>query len=367
MNQIKSGSKSLQRNYGIDLLRLVAAFYIVVLHAINQGGILAAVSPYSYQDTTCRALLLVTYCAVNIFGIISGYVGYREPLKKFSFSGYISLWTTVVFYCLLFAAYYGLTMPGSVTGADLVHAVTPVTSHVFWYFSDFTLVYFLSPFLNKAISHSSEKELNRLFILICCVLVPIEYINHPFYMGDGYSALWLLLLYLIGGIVKKNELGKKIPSYMLVLSILVIDLVFFYLRMKYTRIPFSIFELNFKIQRTYITPFYLAAAILHVILFSRFRFGPFLQKIIAFAAPAAFSVYIVNTNPLLWKYFLKDRYVSWSGSSPAGIIVYTVLASAAFTLAVVLLDLCRRKLFRLMGVQNWESRLSAFFGKNKAA
>jgi len=74
MDQIKGGSESSQRNYGIDLLRLVAAFYIVVLHAINQGGILAAANPFSHQDFTCRALLLVSYCAVNSFGIGSGYV-----------------------------------------------------------------------------------------------------------------------------------------------------------------------------------------------------------------------------------------------------------------------------------------------------
>ena len=28
------------RNYGIDLLRLVAVFYIVVLHAVGRGGLL---------------------------------------------------------------------------------------------------------------------------------------------------------------------------------------------------------------------------------------------------------------------------------------------------------------------------------------
>ena len=61
MNQIINSAKSSQRNHGIDLLRLVAAFYIVIMHTINQGGILSAVSPLSYQDLMCRVLLLLSY------------------------------------------------------------------------------------------------------------------------------------------------------------------------------------------------------------------------------------------------------------------------------------------------------------------
>ena len=34
-----------QRNHGIDLLRMVSMFMVVVLHVLGQGGILAALLP----------------------------------------------------------------------------------------------------------------------------------------------------------------------------------------------------------------------------------------------------------------------------------------------------------------------------------
>ena len=249
---------------------------------------------------------------------------------------------------------------------DLMHVFTPVTSNLFWYFSTFTLVYFLSPFLNKILFYSSEKELKQLFLLICGLLSTVEFIGTSFGMRGGFSALWLVLLYLVGGIMKKTGIGSNISAPAAIFWMLLLDFIFFYLGLKWPELPFLGITFNFNFNRTYITPCYLAAAILHVILFSKFRFPRFLQKVIAFATPASFSIYIANTNPFFWDYFLKDRFVSWGTSSPVGILGRTFVFSMGFVLAVILVDFCRKKLFRLIGVHNWERNMSAFFQKDQA-
>ena len=38
-----------KRNYGIDLLRVVAMFFVIVLHALNQGGLIDIIAPDSIQ------------------------------------------------------------------------------------------------------------------------------------------------------------------------------------------------------------------------------------------------------------------------------------------------------------------------------
>lgn len=367
MNQNPNQVSVSQRNYGIDLLRLVAAFYVIILHTMNHGGLYQNTTPYSYQDLLCRILLIISFCAVNIFGIISGYVGYREPLKKITFSGYLPLWLTVVFYCVLFNIVYMCLLPGTVTSRDFVMSLFPLTHDLFWYFSAYTMVYFLSPFLNRILYYSSEKELKQLFFFICCILVTLEYINQSFAMEKGYSGIWLLLLYLIGGIMKKTGIGSRIPSYAALLAILLIDILYFFLGLKQTDLTIFTLSVSFNFRRSYITPFYLAAAILHVILFSRFRFGPLGQKIIKFAAPAAFSVYIANTNPSFWDNFMPNRFASWATSSPAGIFVRTIVFSLGFVLAVVFIDFLRQQLFRLLGVNTWVQKVSSFFQKQKAA
>ena len=360
MNQPKHN-----RNYGIDLLRLVAAFYVVVLHTVNHGGIYLAATPQSDQELVCRILLIASFCAVNIFGIISGYVGYREPVKSISYSGYLPLWLTVVFYSVVNAVIYKILLPGSVTGTDFFTAFFPVTNDLYWYFSAYTLVYFFSPYLNRMLYDSSEKELKQLFVLICCLCVIVEYVGSPFALEGGYSALWLLLLYLAGGILKKTGIGSKLSAPAALLLILLIDVGFLFLGQKHPELTLFTFRCSLDIRYGYVTPVYMATAILHVIAFSRFRFGRIGQSIIRFAAPAAFSVYIVNTNPLFWKNFMESRFSGWAFSSPLGLLARTLLFSAVFVSAVVIADFFRQKLFALLGVPAWGKKLSGFLAGKK--
>ena len=120
MNNICTKGSVGQRNYGIDLLRLVAAFYVIVLHTVNQGGIYEACDSLSYQNNLCRLLMIFSICAVNIFGIISGYVGYRDTKSSASLSGYLTLWFSVVFYSVIICAVYMFLLPGYVTVNDLI-------------------------------------------------------------------------------------------------------------------------------------------------------------------------------------------------------------------------------------------------------
>lgn len=365
MKQITDTGNISGRNYGIDLLRLVAAFYVIILHTLNYGGVYYATAPFSYQNLICRILLIAAFCAVNIFGIISGYVGYREPPKKVSYNGYLSLWLTVVFYCVFYAGIYQFLQPGIVTVKTWAKSFFPVTKDLYWYFSAYTFVYFLSPYLNKILYHSSERELKALF-WICCVAVMIEYISKSFAMEGGYSAMWLLLLYLVGGIMKKTGIGSKIPACAALLLIILIDGSLFYFGLKRTDLTVFIFNFSLDLFYSYITPFYFTVAILHVILFSQLKIGTLPQKIIKFAAPAAFSVYIANTSPLFWHNFMQNHFADWAASSPAGILVRTITFSFFFVWAVIFFDFFRQKLFRLLGVQNWIPKLSAFLLKDKA-
>ena len=65
---------SKERNPGIEVLRIVSMFAIVVLHVLGYGGVLGAAKGGA---TGALAWLLETIClcGVTVFGLISGYVG----------------------------------------------------------------------------------------------------------------------------------------------------------------------------------------------------------------------------------------------------------------------------------------------------
>ena len=63
-----------ERNAGIDLLRIVSMFFVVVLHSLGQGGILFNTAVGSSQYKVAWLLEIFAYGAVDIFALISGYV-----------------------------------------------------------------------------------------------------------------------------------------------------------------------------------------------------------------------------------------------------------------------------------------------------
>lgn len=73
-----------RRNYGIDLLRIVAMYMIVLDHCLLLGGVITkatqiGIGSINYDiswllDTLC-------YCAVNCYALISGYVGVKSKFK----------------------------------------------------------------------------------------------------------------------------------------------------------------------------------------------------------------------------------------------------------------------------------------------
>jgi surface polysaccharide O-acyltransferase-like enzyme len=83
--QVQTSVKT-ERNYGIDLLRLISMLYVLVLHALGRGGLLDHTQRLSVQYQFGWFMQLWALCAVDIFALISGYVGYTEKIKKYNYA-----------------------------------------------------------------------------------------------------------------------------------------------------------------------------------------------------------------------------------------------------------------------------------------
>ena len=83
------------RNYGIDLLRITSMLYIVILHVLGHGGILSNVKAGSLHFHAAWLLESWCFCAVNIFALISGYVGYSEKERPHNYANYFVMWLQV--------------------------------------------------------------------------------------------------------------------------------------------------------------------------------------------------------------------------------------------------------------------------------
>ena len=92
-----------ERNYGIDALRIIAMFMVVILHVLGKGGVLISLEKFSLGYEIAWFLEILVFCAVNCYALISGYVMYGSKPK---YSSLALLWLQVAFYTVLITCIY---------------------------------------------------------------------------------------------------------------------------------------------------------------------------------------------------------------------------------------------------------------------
>ncbi len=195
------------RNYGIDLLRIITMFMIVNLHILCHGGILSSQKLYfgSTKFNIVWIIEIVSYVAVNCYALISGFVGVNSKNK---YSSIILLWLRVAFYSILI---YLIACKCGVVEYDYNTFITycfPVLNTKYWYFTAYFCLFFFMPILNAGLQNMEYKHLKNAIIMIIIVdsVLPFIYAGDIFLTRNGSSFVWLMVLYLIGGFIKKYNL-----------------------------------------------------------------------------------------------------------------------------------------------------------------
>lgn len=339
------------RNYGIDLLRIVSMFFVVILHCLGQGGILNSLEINSIQYKFAWFIEICAYCAVNIFALISGYVSYTDKEKEIKYSNYINIWLQIVFYGLIVTILFDIINPTLVSNKDYLIVLLPFANSLYWYFSAYTGLFAIIPFLNNGIRSCSTKTMKRMFILIIILFSIINIITNNLALNGGYSFVWLVLLYILGATIKKCNIGKNLKNYKCIIAI--VCLCFITYLYKIYGLEESIFNLriNKNLLVSYTSPTILGVAILYLIIFSKIKFNSFLKKIIKFAAPSAFTVYILNNHRLIWDYVMKNLFINITDQSIIKIFIFITVFSSLFVIFSILIDKIRILLFKKIHIK----------------
>lgn len=200
-----------ERNWGIDLLRLVSMFMIVLLHVLGQGGILGNVVPFSKQYYVAWLLESASYCAVNCYALISGYVGIYSQIR---YSKLTVLWMQMVFYNICITIFFYIENSMLVNKRNILEMFLPITSEEYWYLTAYFGMCMFIPLVNSGIKNLQKKEyefliggISLLIITFTCFvkIYPVLLDRDPFKLYSGYSMIWLMILYIIGGYIRKYK------------------------------------------------------------------------------------------------------------------------------------------------------------------
>ena len=354
------------RNYGIDLLRIVSMFYIVILHALGAGCVLETAEIGSAHYKAAWFLEIWAYCAVDVFGIISGYVGFSPEKKKRSYAPLALLWLQVVFYNAAVAGFYALVQHREIQGAEVLRLLFPVTNNIYWYFTAYFALYFLTPLLGAAVRGLDGRQLKVLLAQIFVIFAVYDNVVHRMGMGAGYSLLWLIVLYLIGAILRKCGIGRGLSPLGALAGIAALIAVSWLAMLYGPTWEVGGYTLTGQILVSYTSPTIAGAAVLYVLGAEKLRIPAPLRRLIAFLAPGSFAVYILNCHPMFWQYTLIGKFAYLNGGSVPALAATVLGFSVCFTGAALLLDRVRALLFRALGIDRAVRALDArICGKNR--
>ena len=133
----------MKRNYGIDLLKIVAMLMIVAGHIILHGGINDAVAGPSLKGSLAYYVVfgfrLVTICAVNCFVIATGYLYIGKKVKV---SRTVELWLQMVFLSVLVLV-LALVCGYHPSSLDVAKTFLPLSTDHYWFLTQYFFLWLM--------------------------------------------------------------------------------------------------------------------------------------------------------------------------------------------------------------------------------
>ena len=342
------------RNYGIDLLKSVSMCMVVVLHVLGVGGILNGTIEGSAANYAAWLLETANICAVNCFGLVSGYVLCKGRYRR---SRLLSLWLRVVLESLIITAIFAIATTGVVGTKEWFNVFTPVIHNIYWYFTAYFALFFFVPYINKMLDSLSIKETASLSVSIVFVFVFLgnSLNNDLFFLHGGYGFLWLLCLYVLGASLRRIEIKPSVNKYWFLLGyILCVTVSCVIMKL-----------LNMQVIIAYTSPFTLISAVLLLLFFRRLEFkSPKSQKFISMLSRTSFGVYIIHTHPLIWINLLTDRFVPYLNYKLPLMIGAVLLTAVTIYSVCTLGDWLIEKFFKLIRIDRLENAVDSI-GKNR--
>ena len=199
-----------QRNYGIDLLRMISMINIIILH-INLYSNQLYLRENDKKFKSIWRLEAMSYFAVDCFGLISGIVGY----KRYKFANLIYIWINTSFYSSIFSLY--LYFNNRTNFKYMILSFFPILICRHWYINAYFKLYLFIPFLNFGMNNLIKRTYKNLvcfyilffpFYYLIRIILNIKRKNINF-LNNGYTSHWLIILYIIGGYLGKYILINK--------------------------------------------------------------------------------------------------------------------------------------------------------------
>ena len=355
--------------WGIDLLRLLSIVAVVVLHTLGRSGVLLSENIPQYRI----AWLIETfaYFAVNAFCIISGFVQYSNQPKRFKISRIISLWVTVVFYGLVITCAFYLFSDIEVGRDNFYVALMPLIRKEYWFFSAYIGMFIFSPLINSVVRKAKNTILYLLIatgLLLATIENVADKLDYPLqvsFFKAGYSFIWFIVMYLVGAVIRKtgkyrNFHNKKTIGFIIASCLLALSWVWKVYIEEVVEKAMSPGGGPARLFIEYTSLTVVLASVLLVYVFSNLQVGEKIQHILRLVTPSVFSVYLLNSQPLVAKHLYDKSHLAFLMDMSGIRLFMAVLGlSLGFAFICIIIDRIRILLFETLRVEQFIRKIDS--------
>lgn len=336
-----------ERNYGLDLLRIISMCFVITMHILDHGGIFFNVPFFSANYKIAWAIELIAYCAVDCFVLISGYAD-SSPRTKYAHI--IFLWMEVFFYSVAITGVFQVATHG-IKGIETLAAFLPVTTKQYWFFTAYFGMFLLTPFLKKAVKAINKEEAVPALILLLVFYTILPIANTELFgLNLGYSVLWFSVLYITGGIIREHSLFAKTGIKKLLLATGILIAAIWLGKYGIESVLIRKYGLHNSYERlvSYTSPLIFALAVLFLLIFRQIQPASGLKKVIEKITPLVFGVYLIQDHNLIREHVIKNRFIPLIGMNPA-VFFFSVAGSVILLFILcIAIDFVRSKIFAVI-------------------
>lgn len=353
-----NNTTSIKRNVSIDILRIMLALMVVTIHigAPSTGHVINSVTwmPMKFFTYIVHYLAIP---AVNIYILISGYFSYKQLEYKNVFKKAVSLWMILLFYSLAGLVVSALFLGESLNIGSIKDRVFLLSTGEWWFMTNYFCLIFISPLLNIIISSFSKKTFVAFVLfagIVFGVLPTLCEWKDVIGINYGYSLIWFIVLYLIGGGINRFAIDKRLRLgfckyfglYLLATVFILAQDLFFSKVLHCSGCAF--------VHYNCIT--ILMQAIFMFLAFLNLQINCKMDKVIVLISSLSMSVYIYHCQAdfgkMLWNLTEPSKYADTIYLP----LIYIAITFGVFCIACSI-EYARLKLFKIIRIDTLSSKL----------
>ena len=329
-----------ERLSNIELLRLLAMFLVLVVHADFFS--LGTPTQEDVISTPASAFLRfffksLSIVCVNVFVLISGWFGIRPSVKGFCNFIFQCLFFLVGIYIVMLI--FGLT---SLSAKGIAGCLVLLKWN--WFIKAYMGLYILSPVLNTFINNTEKKTFKKVLISFFAFQTIYSWVSDgAAFFENGYSTLSFMGLYLLARYTKIYLVPNNTPSKRFIYIYGIITLLLTLISFMSVRMGISVISGK---MFSYVNPMVIISALSMLLYFNGLKIK---GKLVNWLAASSFAIFLLHTNPNLCEPYFK-KCVLWLYDGYDGItclwLIFTFLLAVG--MSAILIDQIRKKLWRVI-------------------